>query len=97
MHTRFDSLKVPFKRALKKAAILPDAPLCLQYGYSLNVATKKCDCLPGYAGTNKCTKCAANTVSYGGKLPTAACFACPAGTVANVNQTECISAYLTGC
>uniref|UniRef100_A0A383VAH7 Pyrrolo-quinoline quinone repeat domain-containing protein n=1 Tax=Tetradesmus obliquus TaxID=3088 RepID=A0A383VAH7_TETOB len=59
-------------------------------GYSLNVASLKCECMHGYAGSSSCAKCPAGSVSAGGKLPTAACKACPAGRVANPAASECV-------
>lgn len=65
-------------------------------GFSLNLATKKCDCAPGYhsvqdaAGKTFCSQCTGNTISYGGKLPTANCSTCPVGRVANLAHTECV-------
>lgn len=59
-------------------------------GYVLNVDTQRCQCAPGYYGTTSCSKCASGTVSYGGKLPTTACFTCPTGRVPNKAQSECV-------
>ena len=64
-------------------------------GYVLNVDTRRCECAPGYYGTTACDKrCDAGTVSYGGKLPITQCITCPAGRVANRDQSECVGMYL---
>lgn len=72
----------------------PHACTNCEANYTLNVDTKQCDCRPGFAGATTCTQCTGNTVSYGGKLPTAKCTACPTGRVADKAQTECVGELL---
>lgn len=60
-------------------------------GFVLNVASKVCDCLPGYTGGTTCTKCGSGQVSAGGKLSAKnLCKPCPAGRVPSSDASECI-------
>jgi hypothetical protein len=63
-------------------------------GYVLNVASKVCDCLPGYTGGATCTKCLSGRVSVGGKLSAKGlCKRCAAGRVPNNDASECIGEH----